>query len=819
MRVTRVHAAVVGALTAVSGLTLQRASAQEGLEEIVVTATRREQNLQEVPVSIVAITGTSLELRGLQNLEDVGNAIPNINIQGGGNGTASTQFRMRGIPGVGVYIDGVWQVNTGGFLTQEFVDVDRIELLRGPQGTSYGRDSLGGSIRIWTKSPGEEFGGDITATAGSLDRRDIKASINVPLTDKLKTKWTAASMYRDGYIQSININQKNGGIDQDVYRGDVLWTPTDDLSLRFTYSDSNSVFTEPRIQDGIFNTAANMGQALLLSDFYQLAGREPYQPYYLQAGYPGGLVGQWENKTDVTVPNMIANRQYAMDIQLNLGAKHKLQFLTAQTEADNDNYAEWDNSPHQLVNDYNLERRDVFSEEIQLTGDSDRVHWVAGLYYWDQNVKLRSMRFQLEEFAGGQNYAFNPNELGIPPLDPATLPAVTPGTTQDIVTSVFASPFCQSVRNGPLANCESLYISAVRGRWDLLSRNTQDGYAIFGGATFSLTSKLDLNFGLRYHDQNNSDTNCSAIPGVTTPKPLINQVIGGNGDIWACQGGTPLSNSFDKVTGNFSLDNKFNDHLMAYISYSEGFDSGGISAPVIDGVRTLVPYTPQALTNEEIGVRTDLAGGKLRLNATLFHSEWEDIQNLGAVFDSRGIQLPTLVTQNVGTAVADGIEIEMTYVPTDHWMFNVNLGNLNTKYTYIKPGTFFLNTNTAFAQAPEDTYNFGIQYTAMPSGGGQLTARVDYSYTSQFWRSLPFLRMDAYSPPVPKSYDESGAMGTVNARLTYQPQSADWEVSVFGTNLTDEYLLNSGFFHGIWGYDFATVGRPLEAGVSFNVHF
>jgi iron complex outermembrane recepter protein len=821
MKLNNVYAAVAGVLSGVAFVVPAHMALaqQEGLEEIVVTATRRAQDLQEVPVSIVAITGEGLETRGLQSLEDVGNAVPNINIQGGGGGTSQTQFRMRGIPGVGTYIDGVWQVNTNGFLTQEFVDVDRIEILRGPQGTRFGRDSLGGSIRIWTKRPEQEFSGNVTATVGSLDRRDVKASVNIPFTDKLSTKWTLADLKRDGYIQSLNRDQKNGDIDQQVLRGDVLWEPTDKTSVRFQMSDSNSSLTEPRIQDGIFNTAANMGQALLLSRFYELGGLEPYEPYYLQAGYPGGLVGKWENRTDVTLPTTINNQQTSLDIQVQLSDALKMQFLTADYKALNKGYFEWDNSPHQLVNDFNLEDRDVLSEEVQFSGDYQRFHWVAGLYYWDQKVKSRGLRYQLEEFAGGSSYAFLASELGNPAYNVANLPAVTPGQTIDIVSTVFASPFCQSVRGGALADCESLYISAVRGRYDNLSRNTQSGIAYFGGVTFELGDKMELNVGLRQHSQDNSDQNCSAIPGVTAPKPPINTSFFG-GDIFACTpAGTPLKNSFDKVTGNVSLQRKFTNDFMGYVSYSEGFDSGGISAPTIDGVRTLIPYTPQTLNNTEVGIRSDLAGGKLRFNATVFLSKWEDIQNLGAVIDSRGIQLPTLVTQNVGTAEAKGIELEMTYLPTENLLLNFNIGNLDTHYTYIKPGTFALSTATAFQQAPEDTYNVGVQYTAHGKNGGDVTARVEYSYSSQYWRSLPFLRMDAYSPPVPPSYDESGALGNVNARVTFRPASGDWEASIFGTNLTNEYQLNSGFFHGIWGYDFATVGRPREAGVTLTYRF
>ena len=173
-------------------------------------------------------------MQGLDSLEDVGNNIPNLNIQGGGAGTYGTQFRVRGLPGVGVYIDGVWQVSTNGFLVSDFVDLDRIEVLRGPQGTTYGRDSVGGAIRMWTKRPADEFGGQITATAGSYDRRDVKASLDLPITDKLHTKWTGSSLYRDGYIKGLTTGLNYGMLDQGTLRGDVLWEPTDKLSMRFT---------------------------------------------------------------------------------------------------------------------------------------------------------------------------------------------------------------------------------------------------------------------------------------------------------------------------------------------------------------------------------------------------------------------------------------------------------------------------------------------------------------------------------------------------------------------------------------------------------
>jgi iron complex outermembrane receptor protein len=801
----------VAALTGVAGLALQNtAGAQGALEEIVVTATRRAQDLQEVPVSIVAITGDNLELQGLDSLEDVGNNIPNINIQGGGGGTDTPQFRVRGLPGVGIYIDGVWQIGTAGFLTQDFVDLDRIEVLRGPQGTTYGRDSVGGAIRMWTKQPGDEFGANIAVTAGTLDRRDVKMSVDVPITDNLLTKWTGASLYRDGYIQGLTLDQKFGQIDQTVFRGDMLWTPADNVSFRLTYSQDTNSMTEPRAQDGIFDTAAQQGQGILVSEFYALAGAEPFDPMNTQAGFPGGAVGKWENKSGTTLPTGIEHEQTALDINWDFTDSLSIQFLTAVTKQDRDNLGEWDNSAYTLVEDLNRDRTDLFSEEIQLAFAGDRLNWVVGAYYWDQEIIERDARFTIDEFRTLEG-------------DPAPqLSFDTVYNSQpclDLVNDAI-NPIVNTTTGARALNtCQQVGTSALNGAYDRLTENKQDGYALFAEGTYSLTDTLDLTLGLRYHDQTNTSGAMAFIPGVTAPKPRTTNLLHTGGDPFAGMEPTAVSEvQFDETTYKLALQNQFSDSMMGYVSYSEGFDSGGISTVTTGAIQTRYPYEPQIIENYEVGIRTDLADGRLRLNATLFHSNWTNIQNAGVVFDANGNQIPQLVTTNVGDAEAEGLELELTVLPTDSLMFTFNVGLLDTAYTDIAPGTFALDTSTEFAQAPDLTYNIGIQHTADLGNGGSFTSRLDYSYTDQFWRSLPFLRMSWYDA-VPSNYDESGDIGIVNARFTYQPVNDDWTLSVFGTNLTNEYMLNSGFFHGIWGFDFSTVARPREAGVSLNFRF
>jgi iron complex outermembrane receptor protein len=804
MKVSKIHAAVVGALAGVSAVPFQAAMAQEGLEEIVVTATRREQNLQEVPISIVAITGENLEMRGLDSLEDVGQSVPNIVITGGGASTGNTSFRVRGIPNVGTYIDGVWQVNTGGFLTQELVELDRIEVLRGPQGTMFGRDSTGGALRIWTKRPSEEFGADVTATIGTLDRRDIKGTLDLPLTDKLQTKWTGASLYRDGYIRSQSTGINHGGIDQTVFRGDIVWAPTDNLDFRFNYQENDTQFTDPHVQDAIYDTYDEFRLQAAVTEFYGLAGLEPYNRVTQISGYPGGRVGKWENRSNNTVPNHYITEQLSIETNWQLTDTVKLQFLTASTEQDTTNYVDYDSSQYSLVEDLVRNKTNFFSQEVQLTGGGDRIQWLAGAYYWEQDAYARGARYIIEEIR--QNTALQTNILNSAQCQ-APLPA--------------GYQACSVTLSGAIGPGPS-------GPFDTYGYSEQDGYAIFGEVTIALGETLDLTAGVRQHEQDNNSWTMFPIAGVTAPKPVTTNMLH-SGDPWVSTNINPANGqpsiqnptSFDKLTSRLSLTKQFNDDLMGYVSYSEGFNSGGTSVATIQNVRTYFPFEPSTLKNYEVGMRSDWADGRVRLNATLFHTVWEDIQALGAVVVD-GLQLPTLLTRNIGEAEAEGVEFELTFLPTENLLFNVNIGLLDTGYTKLPVGQTSghlpWTTDTEFQQAPDTTYSIGIQHTANLENGATWVSRLDYNYQAQFWRSDPFLRMSGYQG-IPASEDESGDSSIVNLRFSYQPAEANYEFSLFGTNLTNEYLINSGFFHGIWGFDFATVARPREAGASLTFRF
>ncbi len=201
------------------------------LEEVVVTAERRETTLQRTPISIQAFSSEDLQLGGIQQGQDLGIMTPNVVLNpSGGGGAGGGNFYIRGLPGVGVYIDGVWQ-GSGGLLQSDFVEMERVEVLRGPQGTLFGRNTNGGAINMVTRKPADKFGARMKFGIGDFDRRDMTLAVDLPFSDKVKTKWMAASLKNDGFLKSLTTQRSLGDQNDTLLRGDILWEPTDKLSV------------------------------------------------------------------------------------------------------------------------------------------------------------------------------------------------------------------------------------------------------------------------------------------------------------------------------------------------------------------------------------------------------------------------------------------------------------------------------------------------------------------------------------------------------------------------------------------------------------
>jgi len=842
MKFKKLSIAVLSVLSANTTLVVNDAIAQDedGIEEIVITATRRETDVQDVPLAVTALTGESLENQNIENLEDLTGVIPNVLIAGGNAGTTFASFYMRGIPNVGVYVDGIWQVASTGLLTRDFVELDRVEVLRGPQGTLYGRDSTGGSIHIHSKLPAEEFGINLNMQAGNLDRRDVTVSADIPLGDNLRTKWTAGSYDQDGWVKSLVTGINGGYMNSEMFRGDILWTPTDNLSFRLIHQEDDMVGRQARVQSLIdFRNADYLGYQVGIAQAHDIASGGLFNPSTAMAG--AGL-DEYEGRSGSRTPNRQFLEQTTLHADWDINDTMHLKYMYGKTVNDSSVYNDWGGSEFNFFVNYYVQKTDLDSHEFQLTGSlfEDKVDYVVGYYTWDQTLRSREPEWAMADWTFTRDMGViktldyqdvldhpvcterTPADAGYDFTGGLNLATFQPITGND---SVDDWPF-------PCNWAGGFGWIGVMGRptdsdlsSDRLNEFTQEGDAIFGELTWYINDAWDVTLGYRTHDQDNSSNTmseaqfaASIAAGITAARPIeLDTEFADRGDAIAGAMDLFTPSSFDADTYRFATTYDISEDIMIYAGYSEGFNSGGVSLYEDSVGQVEINYAPEIIENFDIGIRADLLDGSLRANLTYFKTDWLGIQYNGTVQDRiNGQDLTELVLQNSADGEAEGVEIELTWLPTDNLTLAANLGFLDTAYVNINEGVD-ITTSTEFARAPEVTYQFSGEYEWNLRGGSQLVGRWSSNYWDEYWRADTLaIRQDA------QGFVTNSPAGDVwmhNARLTYFPGEGNYSITLWANNLTDEYNLNSGFMHGIWQFDFATVDRPREYGLQFKTSF
>ncbi len=792
------------------------------IEEVLVTARRREESLQEVPIAITAITGDDLQQRGVDSMQNMNAVAPNLSVMGGGNsGESQANFRVRGIPGVAVYVDGIYQPTTDGLLTMSVTEVDRIEVLRGPQGTVFGQASLGGAIQYVTRAPADTFGARFSATVGEFNRRDFKGSIDVPVTDTFKAKFTAASEFREGFIRSQVIDRAYGDVNDELYRADFLWEPLDSLSVRYNIEDS----TTDRV--GPARVIQSIGAAQYFSatnyntnpqaQAYQNALGIAYNNQNYAAGFAGGRVGEYENRIAWENPGLqIDTQRHSLDINFDFTDSLRVRSISGYKELTRAVQVDFDGaSDVQLLERDNRGRFFHFSEELQLLGSHEAFDWVVGGYYSRELNRTRTATWSSPEFTCDLWNAVNNDRV-----------------------SAAQRASCLSLRQAAIAGGQGVtaaqFVSSAAPNGDQMTRTEIEATAFFGDLTWRVTDKFTAALGLRYSEQTNTEWAISgsqlAVRAPTFPDTQI------AGDWFGYTSlPTPAEADFDGVTKRLTLQYQWTPDLMTYVGYADGFGPGGqytIAANQFSGYQDIqtgtFTYGEQTVDNYELGLRADWLGGVVRTNISAFYTEWNGLQasqyiassyvrNGGLIGDRNGdgvndiTVFPNLITTQVAAAEVKGVEFEGIWRATDALRINLNLGWLDSKYKELGlAGNGVIpavSLGSTFAQAPEITGNVGAQYEFGFSNGGALVPRLDYTYTDDYVLTSDDLRQSVQE-----------GFGLLNARLTYD-SGANWTVSLLGTNLTDEYYLNSGFYTVAEQIDFVTIGRPREVGVTFNFTF
>ncbi len=719
-----------------------------GLEEIVVTARRREENLQKVPLAITAFSAADIEARNIENTENLNVLLPNVDIRGGGVSNGTSSFAVRGIPGVARYMDGVVLGTTIAGL-ESIVELERIEVLRGPQGTYFGKNAIGGAIQYITQKPRDEFGARIRATLGDFNRTDIVANVDIPLSDKIKTKVTAAQLTRDGFVDSVVVDEAYGAQNDQIIRAMLQWQPSDRFTALFTLSKSS---TDTNMQGAVlFDSVDNAGIGRNLPGTYTLAGI-PFNDDL----YAYGLRKEWKNAADYQGPgSLIDIGSTTVDLTWDISDRITFRSITNGRGVTRGSMADSDATFYHMFDWWYYDDLAEQTQEFQLLGTRDRLNWVAGVYYNNQDLSQTTRFWQGVELAA--YCAANPVPAG--------------------------------------RNCPNLSNSS--------QRTVTTDTAVFAEASIKLTDSLTLTVGGRSSKEDfRAEAYVPLEPQGAPQTPntnIFNRTI-------RLVGGVPViqNASFSAFTPRAVLQKQFTDSIMGYISYSQGFDGGGINArfePTLPN-NGIQPYNGEILSNNEIGVRADLLDRKLRLNATYFDGTWEDIQV------AEVLVISTTTTTNAGQAKISGLEIEGEYRPSEHFALNFTAGTLDTRYTDVGKATT-ISLNSRFPFAPERSYSVGLQFDNDLRKGGGLTTRFDYGWISDF----ETFRDDRFV----SSGGANDAYGLLSARFTYTPRAANWDIAVFGTNLTNEFYRMGGFSAVLAGVDQGYVGHPREFGVTLSV--
>jgi len=771
-----------------------------GIADIVVTAQRRTEKLQEVPISITAFDANLLEATSATNLGDVAMRTPGLISVGGATGGNDGYYYIRGVgqgdftavqdPGVATYIDGVYLGRTSG-ANFELADIQRVEVLRGPQGTLFGRNAVGGAINVITRTPGNEFRARGRVRVGSRDRFDLQVGVEGPIIeDRLAASGSFATFNQDGYAKRVIDGRTEGDIKTVAARGKLFWTPSDRLSFTLAADYTNNNGTSDPWQLVEANENANQPP----SPFFHspLGVALPNAALFRLLNLPGTSINA-DRTTDFRTSFQSVIPIYDLTVwgvsgtlDFELSDNVRIRSITAYRNLDQLSSADYDGTQFVFYDQTQTTLQEQFSQEFQIIGQAldNRLNYTAGLFYYTEDV--------------AQN---NGITLG--------------GAPQ-------------------------------RGRYDLAVINNQridvavQAYAGYAQTTFNFTDQLALTGGVRYSYEKKEVTYDFLIdnrggtgvfvqiapnriipfrsrlgqpalpPGVT-----IQQIFGPQAFIVPAGFVRTLpvidrQADWQSVIGRAALEYKLNEDALFYGSWSRGFKSGGFnSRPVVPA--DIVAFNPEYVDTFELGAKTDWWDNRFRFNIAGYYSQYSDRQLLVTPLPVEGQPQQFFVIDNAGDADIYGVEVETMFRPTPRLIFDGTFSYATSKYTSLSLPAINsgITLNSKLPQLPKYTFSLGAQWNAPVGSFGDLVLRGDVSYQDDV-----FFGSNNSPRTLQSGYE------IVNLRATLVPNHGKWRVSAFGRNVTDtKYINRAQDVFG--GFGVAVVGpaRPAEFGIEFGFDF
>ena len=762
--------------------------------EIVVTAEFRAENLQDTPIAITAVNAAMLEERGQTDISQVASQAPNVTLrpqpQNGGagliafiRGVGQTDFNYALDPGVGIYVDDVYIPTLSSSLL-ELMDLNRVEILRGPQGTLAGKNAIGGAIKLFTQAPKGDGSGSLSIGYGSYNQLTVRGMADVALTDNLAMRVTGMSRGIDGYVDIVDfanshpnsnvlanngrgwsdINQKyatQGGQAHIGGRIAFKWEPTDNLTVNLT---------------GDYIRERDESLPVVLIAAGQPAN--PFNPATPWAAIDGNgtplLVGKDGNAVPLDC-HFVPAGPYSCDTGRTLPAGVDPRFLSYSTFLDGmtpttqapfkpyysipiTNFNGWGVAGHidYKISD-NVSLVYIGSYRAYLTKwgqDQDATPIpVAQLdnrmkhHAWSQEIRLNFEAADglVEGTVGGfymkQDGSYNARvdlNYVVPTIDFIHGPDTTPSTTK----------------------------------------------ALFGTVTLHPTEMLSITGGIRYTKDEKTYTYYRSNPDGTLPNGYNCFVANGPFSEPNCllAGLFGISGTYkgDRWDYRGVINYRFSDEFMAYASISTGYKGGGINPrPFV--VDQALPFNPETLTTYEVGFKADLFDHAMRLNGAGFFNKYDSIVLTQLVCPTSSLPFPCLRPSNIGSADVKGFELEASVYPTDGLSIDGSLSYLHFKYTSPQDSNGFLVGSAIpgtgiTPYTPELTYSFGIQYDYNMMSGSVISGRFDGSYQDNM-----------YTTSENTTWSNIPGYFLGNARLTFKNPNDEWEVSLEVKNVFNKY--------------------------------
>ncbi len=819
--------AIAAAMLAQPALAQDDSDAEEPTRNvIIVTAQFREQALQDTPLAITAVNAAEIEAKSQTNLVQVADAAPNVSIRPQGTAFGpSVSASIRGIgqndfnpafePGVGIYIDDIYYPQLTGAIF-DVLDLDRVEILRGPQGTLSGRNSLGGAIRMYSRKPNGDSSGFAEITYGSRDRIDLRAAADFALTDNLYARISGVSKQQDGYVDQVDFGcrfpagagdtfvdnngdtlevnplpgiparqvtgddcvvDRLGGVGYQAARAILLWEPSDrfEFQLIGDYIRDEHTVTGEVLQATARNANPNVSPAPgIVYDDRFICG--PYCNFQTDRNDAGSFIpiipsdpfnagGTPLAVTEGTNRSKYESWGISGQATFDISDRLQLTSITGYREFDTFFFNDADLSPAFVGTGENYLSNWNFSQELRLNAElSDMLFLTVGGYYFEQS-------------------------------------------------SVYDS--AQDLRYVPVYPLQFRQPDTVDA----------DARAVFANLAIEPTENLTINAGLRYTEET-KDQEYFRLNFDGTINAFLDPLGAANGaGSPGALTGNVASYEGDQLDYRIAVDYRFSDAFLAYASISTGFKGGG-SNPRPFNAQQLLAFGPETLTAYEIGFKSDLFDNRVRFNVSAFYNDFTDIQ-LGVSIcptEDPALSTPSACRLNGGDAEVKGLEAELSAEPIDDFLIDASLSYIDFAYVgdSLNPAAAAppFGTNNGGVSpddpgfVPEWKFNIGAQYRIDLGEAGSLTPRLDYQYQAEQFTGavvLEGVRERQFLPEI----------NQLNGRLTWQNENEDLQIALEVTNITDEYYYLTAFDLRAAGAGFRKVvpSRPREWAVTVRKRF